>query len=467
MTKHLLKTLIVMFINFLLLSTPILYAQSEEQKMMQQSAGQTAARADRFTRQCDRRTAKAERRMARYEKKLQRKASKSPNPPQVPDRETVVKKSGDISNEPMMDSLQTVYKFAEANDLLPAKQSINIPSANNPSGPSMPGMPQSQATNDASASIAKAKDRINLTQQTKAQMQARKEQLHEAYGDKKQYARLLEKVDKENYYYVAQINTYRKALKKPSGIEETVMALAKKDPRWSDFLATLPSKKQDPEKMQPKQLAKQMMQSQASAVDPDAMKLITDAKEKSSGILDNMMGSEAGSAVDNASQMPSFKPDPYKTAGLWDHFDVGFDMAFERQSYKLPSSGTVGLQLLYHITDHLGMGILGNYRYGLGENIKNIHFSSMGAGYGGFVNYMIIWGFGLQVGWERNYLFAITANDGQEVPAGWTSALLLGITKEYRIGKKMKGNVSVFYDFLHNRHEPQTNAWLWRMGWRF
>lgn len=272
-------------------------------------------------------------------------------------------------------------------------------------------------------------------------------------------------MEKEEYYYGAQVREYRKVLRDPSVLDDNLMSTLRADPRWSEYLAALPAKPQDQSKMQPKQLVQQMMQSQAAFIDPDAMKLISEAKKKGSDLLGELSQSATSIGnLDNATQVPRFRPNPYKTKSFWQRIDAGFGLQFDRRKFNLPASGTAGVQVSFNFSQHWSAGLLANYRFGMGE-IKNIRFSHAGAGYGAFANYKVWKGLGVQAGFERNWREAVKSGENSH-PATWTSSALAGLTWEYSIGKKAKGTVGVFFDALYKQHTPQTNAVLWRMGWK-
>ena len=102
----------------------------------------------------------------------------------------------------------------------------------------------------------------------------------------------------------------------------------------------------------------------------------------------------------------------------------------------------------------------------MGE-IKNIRFSHLGAGYGVFANCKVWKGIGVQAGFERNWRTSVEVVEREGFPAAWISSALAGLIWEYGIGKIAKGTLGVFFDALHKQHSPQTNAVLWRMGWKF
>jgi hypothetical protein len=169
--------------------------------------------------------------------------------------------------------------------------------------------------------------------------------------------------------------------------------------------------------------------------------------------------------MDNAAQMPKFTPNPYKTKSFWQRIDVGFNFQFDQRSIFMPATGIAGAQATFNFSPKFSVGVLTNYRFGMGD-IKNIRFSHAGAGYGAFANYKIWKSLGAQVGFERNWRAEMEMNEIRN-PATWTSSALMGMTWEYGIGKKARGTMGVFFDCLYKQHTPETNAVLWRMGWKF
>lgn len=48
----------------------------------------------------------------------------------------------------------------------------------------------------------------------------------------------------------------------------------------------------------------------------------------------------------------------------------------------------------------------------------------------------------------------------------WQRSGLLGLSKKYKIGKKVKGEMKLLYDFLHKDHVPVSRAVVWRVGYK-
>ena len=425
-------------IGILFISSLISFPAVGQEKVDPQSVVRTIEKSDalleRFTRKCEKRTQKAERRFERYERKMTSERATS---------DRVTNDGTGAGKEPLLDSLRLVYGFAGDAGLLP----------------------EPALTNRANENLTRAQQQLNVTQRTKSELLQRKEYWKAQVKEHPEYGKWLGKMEKERYYYTAQVNEYRKVLRDPSAWDDRLMAAVRRDPRWSDFVATLPAKPQNTDKMQPRQLVQQMMQSQAAAIDPDAAKVIRDAQQKGNELLGNLSNQAASFGnLDNATQVPKFTPNPYKTKSFWERIDVGFNLQFDGRTQFLPSSGVAGAQASFNFDQKFSVGVLANYRFGMGE-IRNIHFSHSGAGYGAFANYKIWKGLGVQAGYERNRRAEMEMGENR-YPAAWTSSALAGLTWEYGIGKKAKGTVGVFFDVLYQKHTPETNAVLWRMGWK-
>jgi len=440
--------IVFLFSNFLILCH--VQGQENPDQKLRQGIEKSNAMLDNFSRKCERRTKKAERRFERYERKIDAKITKNTKITGIKQdslRFIGVQKSQESRNglgkEPLLDSLRLIYGFADYTGI----------------------SPEQPLTGKANESLNHAQQQLNVTQRTKNELLQRKEYWKEQAKEHTECGKWLGKMEKERYYYTAQINEYRKPLRDPNALDEKLMNALRKDPRWAEFAATLPAKPQNPDKMQPRKMVQQMIQTQATAIDPDPASLLRDAKKKGNDLLGNLTNQASSFGnMDNSAQMPKFTPNPYKTKSFWNRIDVGFNLQFDNRTNSLPSAGVAGAQASFNFNPKFSVGVLTNYRFGMGE-ITNIHFSHAGAGYGTFANYKVWKGIGVQAGYERNWRAEMLVRENR-YPAAWTNSALAGFAYEYGIGKKAKASVGVFYDFLYRQHTPQTNAVLWRMGWK-
>lgn len=412
-----------------------------------QSMEQSNAMLEDFSRKCEKRTRKAEKRFKRYERKILKHANSSEGGEFISGEQTdslnQEPKNG-LGKEPSLDSLLLAYDFAEYAGLAPDRL----------------------LTGKVNENLSRAKQQLDITQRAKSELMKCKEHWKAKALESRQYNKWLNKMEKECYYYTAQINEYRRALRDPSYLYDKLLSSLRRDPRWADFIATLPAKPQNTGKMQPREIIQQMLQSQAASVSPDVAKLFKDVQKTGSDLLSSLSNQAASFGnMDNAAQMPGFVPNTYKTKNLWEHIDIGFNLQFDDRTMFLPSTGVAGAQVSFNFDQWFSAGVTASYRFGMGD-IKNIRLSHSGAGYGAFANYKIWNAIGVQAGYERNWRTEIEINE-THFPAAWTSSALAGLSWEYEAGKSMKGTMGVFYDFLHNKHTPTTNAVLWRMGWKF
>ena len=58
----------------------------------------------------------------------------------------------------------------------------------------------------------------------------------------------------------------------------------------------------------------------------------------------------------------------------------------------------------------------------------------------------------------------MTDQQGETIGRQWSDGLLVGVGKNYNFVKKVKGNVMILYDFLHNENSVYPKAWVVRFG---
>lgn len=48
----------------------------------------------------------------------------------------------------------------------------------------------------------------------------------------------------------------------------------------------------------------------------------------------------------------------------------------------------------------------------------------------------------------------------------WQRSALIGVSKQYKVGKKVKGQVKILYDFMANSHVPVSSPFVFRVGYK-
>lgn len=101
-----------------------------------------------------------------------------------------------------------------------------------------------------------------------------------------------------------------------------------------------------------------------------------------------------------------------------------------------------------------GLGVAASI--GLGQNWNSIRFSFQGVGLRTFASWQWQYGIRAYAGYERMYRKAVFVNTSSEsIPAAelnphntnaYTDAILIGLTKSYRINEKWNGSIQLLYD---------------------
>ena len=110
------------------------------------------------------------------------------------------------------------------------------------------------------------------------------------------------------------------------------------------------------------------------------------------------------------------------------------------------------------------MGLGMSYKMGIGT-INHISFSSMGLGLRSYAEWKIKKQIYASGGYEMNYYSAFKNISQLKNYDAWQRSALIGVSKKYRISKKVKGEIKLLYDFLANRHIPVTQPFLFRFGY--
>ena len=68
-------------------------------------------------------------------------------------------------------------------------------------------------------------------------------------------------------------------------------------------------------------------------------------------------------------------------------------------------------------------------------------------------------------GYEMNYNAAFKNMEQLRIYNAWQRSALIGVSKKYKISKKVKGEMKLLYDFLANQHIPVSQPLIFRMGY--
>ncbi len=212
----------------------------------------------------------------------------------------------------------------------------------------------------------------------------------------------------------------------------------------------------------------QILQQQIAAGGPDAGAIAGQKIQAAQSALKTLKDKVTQAGGSNSSMdIPDFRPNSQHTKTFLHRLTYGFNIQSVRSSYYLPTTTDLGLSLGYKLNDRSTIGVGASYKMGWGQDIQHIAISSQGVGLRSFLMTKIKGSFFATVAYEYNYQQPIYSLSQISSLSYWTQSGLVGLTKQYKIGSKMKGNVQLLWDFLSYQQVPKTQPVLFRVGYSF
>ncbi len=324
-------------------------------------------------------------------------------------------------------------------------------------------------------SVERLKDKIAEAEAIKAYIRERKQLLREQLSQYAVFTKDLQKMNKQAYYYAQQLKEYKQAFNDKRKAEQKAMEVIKQIPAFNHFmqqhsqLASLfgtrgtTASAQSLEGMQTRSQVEQMIQQRLGS-GPNASAAISQQMAEARSKFDELKSKFPD--LDNAAEMPDFKPSEMKTKRLLQRLEFGSNIQLQRSSRFFPTTGDLAGQAAYKFHKNGSAGIGLSYKLGMGTGLNNIHFSSQGMGIRSFIDWKLKGTFFLNGGYEQNYQ-PDYAGAGEGMVQKWTQSGLVGISKKYKINSKLKGNMMLLFDFLYNQHIPRTDPVKVRLGYNF
>jgi hypothetical protein len=167
--------------------------------------------------------------------------------------------------------------------------------------------------------------------------------------------------------------------------------------------------------------------------------------------------------------MPNFKPNDQKTKTFWHRLEYGADFQTTHTNYYFPMVTDFGASLGYKLGHQNVIGVGASYKLGWGNGIQHIAFSSQGVGLRSFLQIHIKSSFSATGGFEYNYTTPFASFQNLKLIQNWTKSGLIGVTKTVSLKNRVfkKTSVSLLWDFLSYQQVPQTQPFLFRIGYTF
>jgi len=297
------------------------------------------------------------------------------------------------------------------------------------------------------------------------------------------FTKELKKLNKQAYYYSAQLQQYKEVLKDPKKLERKAVELLTQSKAFREFMkknSELASLFRIPEGgnvgggvslagLQTRASLNQTLTERfgsGAEITQSLQQSVREAQGQLAALKSKVEGLGSGS-FGNGSEgdLPDFKPNNQKTKSFLKRLQVGTNLQSQKARFMFPVTSDLGLSLGYKLNDKSIVGLGGSYKLGLGRGWNNIALSHQGIGLRSFIDYQLKGAFYISGGYEQNYRAAFQNVQALQEHSAWQSSGLIGVSKEYKVSKKLKGNMQLLWDFLSYQQIPKTQAILFRIGY--
>ncbi len=330
-------------------------------------------------------------------------------------------------------------------------------------------------------SVKQLQSKLQQAEQIKQYIRERRQLLKAQLSQYTGLTKDLQKINKEAYYYAQQLNEYKSVFQDRKKAEAKAMELLQKLPAYKDFLqrnsqlASLfnlsaggggsENLEQSLAGLQTRTQVEQLIQQRIGSAGPAGRQAVSQQMQAARSQFDELKKNFPD--LDNAADMPDFKPKEMKTKSFLQRLEFGTNLQFQRSSQYFPTTGDVAGQVGYKYNKNGIVGVGASYKVGLGTGFDNIRISHQGVGLRSFADYKLKGTFFVNGGFEYNYNIPFTSATQLYNPKSWTRSALLGISKKYKINNKLKGNLMLLFDFLYNQQVPRTDPIKFRVGYNF
>jgi len=375
-------------------------------------------------------------------------------------KDKTAKITGRLEYIPLLDTLTTSLHFLEKSSVLKNNQLI------------------AQSLNN----INDMQDRFKQADRIQQYLRNRQQYLNEQLS-KLNMASELKKYNKQLWYYQAQVQEYKSILKQPQKAERKALDLLSKTKPFQNFmrkyslLATLFPMPDNPGNspnaaslagLQTRAQVNSLIQSTVATSGPNALQQIQQNIAQAQSQLTNLKNKLASNSYSNSDaqiEMPDFKVNTQRLKNFWGRWELGTNIQSTRNNNWLPATTQLGLSTGYKINDGatIGLGIAGSI--GWGKDIRHMVLSYEGLSGRSYFEWRLKGSFWFSSGYEMNYRSSFTKIEQLSVLNSWQQSGLVGVTKKYKVSKKVKGNMSLLWDFLSYEQVPRPQAILFRIGY--
>ena len=165
-------------------------------------------------------------------------------------------------------------------------------------------------------------------------------------------------------------------------------------------------------------------------------------------------------SLENLKDAPKRPPNPLKDEPFVKRLRLGGNIQVNRQN---PGSIDFSLKVGYLLNPKAQIGIGSAYRVSTGNNFSSFDFNDDVLTTKMFFDHFIYKSFYVQAVMEWNRT-EIKDQDDVSLGTQWVQSGLVGLGKEFKVTKKLKGSMSLLYNFLHDEKSPYQRPVVFRVG---
>jgi hypothetical protein len=305
----------------------------------------------------------------------------------------------------------------------------------------------------------------------------RKLALKESLSNHPELKGSIKGMDKVNYYYHEQISEYKRLLTKSTRLDESAMNLLRGNPAFNQFIqkngvlsmfSKIPSTwGKTTSGLQTVSQTKEMVDKSISSLGNNPKDILSERMKPMTESMNKLKSGSYG-RITNAADVPSFKPNPYKSKRLIDRLEFGTNFQVNQSNKYFPATTDMALQVAYKFNSDFSAGVGASYILGMGNGWNHIQFTNQGLGLKSFVDRKITGIIYISGGYEKQTLppNAIQKEKGDR-SWHWQSRALLGLKCKSSFAGKVSPTMSLQYDFLYDTHVPFTSPFVYKIGWVF
>ena len=294
----------------------------------------------------------------------------------------------------------------------------------------------------------------------------------------------LKKYKEQVYYYGAQVREYKQAFENPSKLETKLMEVLSNTAVFRDFFArnaqlgqlfSLPTSTGATAVSMAGLQTRAMLEREltqrfgsGAAVTQRLQQNVRGAQSEINALKDKAAQYSSGEYGNRGStdmEVPDFKPNSQKSKSFLKRLEWGTNLQTQRGSYLFPITSDIGLSLGYKLNDKSSLGVGTSYKLGWGSGWDNLRITHQGVSLRSFIDYRLKGSLFISGGYEQNYRSAIHSMQQLKDQSAWQSSGLVGVSKKYKVSKKVKGSMQLLWDFLSYQQIPKTQAILFRIGY--